>query len=83
MGVAIVPLCSYVEEEVMFYALDADIKSHIREKYNDLNWISTLDLEGFLRKQHVGPTKIIILMILIWLFYFIHQEPQASQKKAI
>ena len=55
MGVAIVPLNdSYTEEEVMFYALDAEIKILISDrKYSDLKWISTLEIEGFINKQHI------------------------------
>ena len=55
LGVAIVPLNdSYTEEEVMFYARDAEIKIMISErKYDDLNWISTLEIEDCINEQHI------------------------------
>lgn len=55
MGVAIVPLNdAYTEEEVMFYALDAEIKIMISErKYHDLNWVSHSVIENYVNKQSV------------------------------
>ena len=55
MGVAIVPLNdSYIEEEVMFYAVDAQIKIMISDrKYEDLNWVSVREIQSHFELQHI------------------------------